>query len=112
MCYDLLCGLGELETYNDFPWAARWTPAASDAANVGTIDPFGRRPQMYPRENEEPLEAIREGLEQGVALRRAVAEGRISEDTAVAAICAPPNRRGEFKAVATNGRKTQDSQKR
>ena len=67
---------------------------------------------MCPRDNEEVLEAMREGLEQGAALRRAVAEGRISEDTAVAAICAPPNRRGEFRSVATNGRKTQGSQKR
>ena len=65
---------------------------------------------MYPRENEEALEAIREGLEQGAALRCAVAEGCISEDTAVAAICAPPDRRGEFKAVGTKGRKTQDVQ--
>ena len=67
---------------------------------------------MYPRENEDVLEAIREGLAQGAALRRAVVEGRISEDTAVAVICAPPNRRGEFRPVATNGRKTQGSQKR
>ena len=66
---------------------------------------------MYPRENEDVLEAIREGLEQGAALRRAVAEGRIGENTAVAAICAPPNRRGEFKAVSADGRKMQGSPK-
>ena len=52
---------------------------------------------MYPRENEDVLEAMREGLEQGAALRRAVAEGRIGEDTAVAAICAPPQQEGRVQ---------------
>ncbi len=55
------------------------------------------------RENDELLEAIRRGLEEGAAVRRAMESGVISEAAAEAAVCADPPRRGEFRAVRPDG---------
>ncbi len=55
------------------------------------------------RENDELLEAIRRGLEEGAAIRRAMESGLIGEAAAGAAVCADPLRRGEFRAVRPDG---------
>ena len=80
-------------------WAVRWTSAASDAANVGSIDPFGRRLHMCPRENEDVLEAMRAGIAAGRKMREALEAGKVSEATVAAACSASPGKPGKFRAV-------------
>ena len=67
---------------------------------------------MYPRENEDVLEAMRAGIAAGRKMREALEAGKVSEATVAAACSASPGKRGMFKAVSADGRKRQGSQKR
>ncbi len=58
---------------------------------------------MDSEELELLTEALRDAYRQGAEMRRFVDAGLVSEDVAVAAMCAVPSRRGEFKVVRPAG---------
>ncbi len=77
----------------------------SDAAEAGVVTPYTikglSKSKHLESNNKELLEALQQGYNAGLAMRKAVEAGRISEAAAEAALCSPAEKResNPFKVV-------------